>query len=132
MYNVIQTNTKKRTEFLDITQSVKEIVANSNIRDGIVLVYTKHTTTGLSINENEEGLIIDMEEILGKLIPKGDYRHDEIDNNADSHLKSLIIGQHLVLPIKDLEIELGTWQRIFFIELDGPRSRSITVKVVKG
>ena len=132
MQNIIQTNTKKRTQYVDITHSVDEIVTNSDIKEGIALIYTKHTTTGVTINENESGLIEDMKAILKKLVPKHSYQHDAIDNNADSHLRSMIIGQQVMIPIKNKKLELGTWQRIFFVELDGPRNRKIIVKLVKG
>ncbi len=131
-YNVIQIKTRKRIEFFDITQDIERIVSNSNIGEGIAVIFTKHTTTGLAINENERGLISDMEKILKMLIPEGDYEHNRIDNNADSHLRSLILGQHVTLPVNNGKLELGTWQRVFLVELDGPRSRNIVVKVIEG
>ncbi|HDI72542.1 MAG TPA: YjbQ family protein, partial [Candidatus Altiarchaeales archaeon] len=94
------------------------------------LIFTEHTTSGLTINENESGLISDMENILKKLVPEDRYEHDRIDNNADSHLRSLLLEHSLLLPVSDKKLQLGTWQRVFFVELDGPRSRNISVRVI--
>jgi secondary thiamine-phosphate synthase enzyme len=82
----------------------------------------------LIVNEYEPGLVSDIETLLGRLIPKLDYKHDRIDNNADSHLRSILLQSSLVLPVKKSRLDLGTWQRILFIELDGPRDRTLTVK----
>ncbi|RLI86180.1 MAG: YjbQ family protein [Candidatus Altiarchaeales archaeon] len=126
----INISTRKRLEFVDITLQINEFVNDSGIEDGTVLIFTEHTTSGLTINENESGLISDMENILKKLVPEDRYEHDRIDNNADSHLRSLLLEHSLLLPVSDKKLQLGTWQRIFFVELDGPRSRNISVRVI--
>ena len=123
-------STRKRLEFIDITSLVNEFVENSGIEDGAILIFTKHTTSGLTINENEAGLISDMEDLLKKIVPKDGYEHDRIDNNADSHLRSLLLEHSLVLPVSNKKVGLGTWQRIFFVELDGPRGRNILLKII--
>jgi secondary thiamine-phosphate synthase enzyme len=124
----IEIQTNKRTEFLNITGKINEKIKDSGIEDGILFLFLKHTTTALIINENEHGLLADMEETLQRLIPELDYKHDRIDNNADSHLKAILLGNDLMLPIKNSKLELGTWQRIFLLELDGPRKRELVVK----
>ncbi|MEA1925419.1 MAG: secondary thiamine-phosphate synthase enzyme YjbQ [Candidatus Altiarchaeota archaeon] len=131
MREIIQVKTRKKTEFLDITKEIGDLLSRESIKEGVIVLYTKHTTTGLSINENEEGLVADMEEILRKLVPPANYRHDRIDNNAESHLRSILLGQHLVIPFIDGRLELGSWQRIFFVELDGPRTRNLIVRVMR-
>ncbi|OYT52938.1 MAG: hypothetical protein B6U72_07145 [Candidatus Altiarchaeales archaeon ex4484_2] len=131
MREILQVKTRKKTEFLDITREIRDLLAGEGIKEGVMVLYTRHTTTGLTINENEEGLVADMEHILEKLVPPADYRHDRVDNNADSHLRSLILGQHLVIPFSNNILDLGSWQRIFFVELDGPRTRNIIVKAIR-
>ncbi len=130
---MIEINTSRRVEVIDITSDVQKEVEKSGVEDGIAVVYTPHTTTAIVINENEPGLKKDMIFVLDKLVPKGaGYMHDEIDNNADSHLRAMLLGNSVVVPITNGRLELGTWQRILFLELDGPRSRRVIVKVIEG
>ena len=123
--------TREKVELINITGRVKEVVEKSDIREGIVLVYTPHTTAGLLVNEPETGLVKDLKELLLMLIPWGkDYAHNRVDNNAPSHLVASILGPSLVFSLSSRRISLGTWQAIFFVELDGPRSRRVEVKIV--
>jgi secondary thiamine-phosphate synthase enzyme len=131
MREILQVKTRKKTEFIDITREVQDLLSREGTREGVMVLYTKHTTTGLTINENEEGLVADMEETLRKLVPPASYRHDLLDNNAESHLRSILIGQNLVIPFIDARLELGSWQRIFFVELDGPRTREIIIRAIR-
>ncbi|RLI89723.1 MAG: YjbQ family protein [Candidatus Altiarchaeales archaeon] len=126
----IQVKTNRRTELIDITDMINSIIAKSEAGDGIALIFTKHTTVALIVNENEAGLISDIEASLKRLIPKQDYKHDRIDNNADSHLRSILLQSSIVLPIKGSHLDLGTWQRVILIELDGPRNRTVTIKLL--
>ncbi len=128
---MIEIKTSKRIEIVDITERVREIVESQDVVDGIALVYTKHTTTAVVVNENESGLKEDILKVLEKLIPSGaGYMHDRIDNNADSHLRAILMGSSVVIPITNGKLDLGTWQRILFVELDGPRVRRVVVKVI--
>jgi len=128
---MIEIKTNKRVEIIDITDEVRRIVEKSEVKEGIAVVYTTHTTTAIIINENESRLKEDILNILEKLVPtKAGYKHDEIDNNADSHLRAILLGNSVIIPIENGRLCLGTWQRIMFIELDGPRSRRVLVKVV--
>ena len=130
---MIEIKTSKKIEIVDITDKVREIVEKHDVTDGIVVVYTKHTTTAIIINENESGLKEDIISILEKLVPsRAGYMHDRIDNNADSHLRAILLGNSVVVPITNGRLDLGTWQRIMFIELDGPRVRRVVVKVIEG
>ncbi len=124
--------TKARTELIDITDRVRAIVQESGTKDGICVISTRHTTSGIIINENERGLRSDVLEMLESLVPENkNYAHNQIDNNADAHLRAVLLGSSAVLPIEDGHLVLGTWQSVFFMELDGPRNRSVNVKLIE-
>ncbi len=124
--------TTTRTELIDITDRVRAIVQESGTNDGICIISTRHTTSGIIINENERGLRSDVLELLETLVPENkNYAHNQIDNNADAHLRAILLGNSAVLPIEDGHLVLGTWQSIFFVELDGPRNRSVNVKIME-
>ncbi len=124
--------TTAQTELIDITDRVRAIVKESGIKDGICVISTRHTTSSIIINENERGLRADILDILESLVPENkNYAHNRIDNNAHSHLRGVLLGMSEVLPIEDGHLVLGTWQSIFFVELDGPRNRSVIVKIIK-
>ena len=124
--------TSERVELVDITEEVKSEVRNSGIVNGICVVSTSHTTTAIILNENETGLRHDILDFLEKLIPpSAGYQHDRIDNNADAHLKAIILGPSETIPVTGGELVLGTWQRIFFVELDGPRQRTVNIAKIK-
>lgn len=125
----LKINSSSRFQIIDITEDIKgifdEIVIENpdSISNGILTVFTKHSTSAIVVNENEKGLLSDLEFILEDLIKdRNGYSHDRIDNNASSHLRSFLLGSSESIPIVDGRIDLGTWQSIFFIELDGPRS----------
>ncbi len=126
----IQTIT--RIELIDITDRVRAAVKESCINDGICVISTRHTTSGIIINENERGLRVDILDMLEQLVP-GDrkYAHNSIDNNADAHLRAVLLGMSETIPVEDGHLILGTWQSIFFIELDGPRNRTVNINVIK-
>ena len=101
------------------------------VSEGICLISTRHTTADVIINENESGLKEDVLDLLNKLVPIGaGYRHDCIDDNADSHLRAILLVASEALPILEGKLELGTWQRIFFAEMDGPRSRAVNITLL--
>ena len=123
--------TRKEIELLDITDDVAEVVRD--VKSGICVIFTKHTTSAVIINENESGLRNDILDLLNKIAPVGGvYKHDKIDNNAHSHLISIILGASVTIPIENGDLVLGTWQSIFFVECDGPRNRELYVKVMEG
>ena len=127
--NSIKINTSKKFEIIDITSKINELI---EINEGIISIFSKHSTSAIVVNENESGLLKDFEFSLENLITdKYSYDHDRIDNNARSHLKSFLLSSSECLPIKNKKLELGTWQSVFFVELDGPRSsRTITLTMV--
>lgn len=110
----MQISTNKRIEVIDITGKISEIVKQSSINEGICIIYTSHTTSAVFVNENESGLVSDIMDMLKKLIPpNAGYRHDTIDNNADSHMRAVLLGNSAIVPFKSSNLSLGTWQSIF-------------------
>lgn len=124
-------STSHQFELVDITAQVEKAVRKSEVTEGICLVFVPHATAALWVNENEPGLKEDVLGAIQKWFPKGEYKHDLIDNNARAHLASSFLGQSKVFPVENGNLIRGTWQNIFFVELDGPRSRRrILVEVV--
>jgi secondary thiamine-phosphate synthase enzyme len=124
--------TDRRTQLLDITDRVREVVLDA---DGTaILVYVPHTTAGVTINEHADPMVArDFEMALERAVPEGwGWRHiEEGEENAPSHIRAALMGPQIVIPLTDSgELALGTWQGIFFCELDGPRTRSVYVSVL--
>ena len=122
--------TTSRIQLIDITATINEEIAEAGIKTGMAMVYSPHTTTAIIINENEPGLKEDILKLLNLIVPQGRYAHDRIDNNARSHLQAIVLGNNVCMPIEKKELALGTWQNVFFVELDGPRNRRLTVRIV--
>ena len=125
----LKIDTNKSFEIIDITSQINNLI---DIDKGIISIFSKHSTSAIVVNENESGLLKDLEFTLDNLIDdKFSYSHDRIDNNARSHLKSFLLSSSETLPIENGKLDLGTWQSVFFIELDGPRSRrTVTLTMV--
>ena len=125
-------NTKKRQEFVRITDDVAAIVTKSGVKDGMALVSAMHITAGVFVNDWEEGLIQDFQAWLEKLAPAGlDYRHHQTgEDNADAHLKRTIMGHQVMLPITGSKLDLGRWEQVFYAEFDGQRRKRVVVKVL--
>ena len=124
--------TKKRQEFIRITDEISGIVSASGVNDGTALVSAMHITAGVFVNDWEDGLIHDFQEWLEKLAPAGlNYRHHQTgEDNADAHLKRTIMGHQVVLPITDGKLDLGPWEQVFYAEFDGQRRKRVIVKVM--
>ncbi len=121
----------KRMEIIDVTNDVNDILKKYQLNEGIVNVFARHSTAGIVINENESRLKKDFENTLQTLIPENNnYGHDLIDNNADSHIRAFFTGSSETIPINKGSLDLGTWQSVFFVELDGPRTRSFAVTII--
>ncbi len=122
--------TTKRIELIDITAQLREVVTRSGVKDGLCCVFCPHTTAGLTINENADPSVKrDILKALNKIVPEGaDYIHSE--GNADSHIKSSLLGASLTIFIENGELVFGTWQGMYFCEGDGPRNREVWVKLV--
>ncbi len=132
MREVITLSTDVRETLVDITDRVREVVARSGIRDGLVNVYAQGATAAIMIQENwDDSVQTDVVNFLRKMIPKGVWLHDAQDGNGDAHLKSGLVGPSETLPLVDGRPGLSTWQNIFLCEFDGPRSdRKVVVTVI--
>lgn len=122
-------NASKNFEIIDITSAINDLI---DIDNGIISIFSRHSTTAIVVNENESGLLSDFEFMLENLVQdKFTYEHDRIDNNARSHLKSFLLSSSECLPIRNSRLDLGTWQSVFFVELDGPRSnRTLSLTII--
>jgi secondary thiamine-phosphate synthase enzyme len=122
--------TARRTHLVNITGEVQRMVSESRVQSGLCHLYVSHTTAGITINEGDDPDVArDIEATLDKLAPKdAGYKHYE--DNADSHVKSTLVGVSQTIPIENGRLALGRWQAIFFCEFDGPRAREVLVKVV--
>ena len=123
-------NTKTQEELIDITSKVRDTLQESKIYDGICVVFIPHTTAAVTINENADPAV--RKDIIKglKVIPSSGYMHSE--GNSPAHIKASIIGSSITIIVKEGKLILGTWQGIYFAEFDGPRQRSVWVKVVGG
>ncbi len=124
-------SSENRYQLIDITDKVEGVVRGSKIKDGLVLIFVPHSTAGIILTENESGLKQDWLAVLKKLISDFDFFHNKIDNNADSHILSGLLGQERTLMIENNSLVRGTWQQIFLVELDGPKKRRIIIKIIK-
>ena len=135
-------DTTKAPEFIDITEKVCEFIKDSQVLNGFAVVYSKHTTAAIKINENEPLLLKDMEEFLERMAPRnGDYSHNDFSvrtvnmnedecPNGHAHCQHLLLGTSENIPIIDGQLQFGRWQSIFLIELDMPRPREVLVQVI--
>ena len=128
--NQIQLSTAKKTEFIDITTKVERIVETSRVTNGLCVIFSPHTSAGLTINENADPSVRkDIINQLDKIAPRGaNYVH--LEGNADAHIKASLLGSSLNVIIKDNSLVLGTWQGIYFCEFDGPRQRRVYVNII--
>ena len=138
----IRIETQRPTEFIDMTDHVRARVTESGVTNGMVIVYSRHTTAAVKINENEPLLLQDMEDFLQRMAPRdGDYRHNDFTvrtvnmtedecPNGHAHCQQLFLGTSETIPLIDGNIQLGRWQSVFLIELDHPRHREVVVQVL--
>lgn len=132
VFSEIRLDTERRKELVDITEMVASAISHSGIRSGMCLIHSLHSTSAIILNENESGLRTDILKKISEDYPAGTgWQHDRIDDNADGHLAGAFIGPSLTLPVKEGRPVLGTWQSVFFLELDGPRTgRRILVEIM--
>jgi len=125
-------HTRKHREYIHITPQIEAILQKSGIKEGMVLVSAMHITAGVYVNDNESGLIEDIDKWLEELAPfREDYRHhDTGETNGDSHLKALLIHHEVIVPITAGRLDFGPWQQIFYAEFDGQREKRVIVKVM--
>ena len=125
-------NTKKHREYINITDTVQEIVSKSGIQEGMVLISAMHITAAVYVNDWEDGLIHVFQVWLEQLAPAGlDYQHHRTgEDNADAHLKRTLMGHQVILPITNGDLDLGPWEQVFYAEFDGLRKKRVVVKVI--
>jgi secondary thiamine-phosphate synthase enzyme len=130
MTHTLTIRTSRRTELRNITAEIETIVRASECKSGVCHLYVPHTTAGVLINEGYDPYVArDMEVALDRFVPhKGDYRHAE--GNSDSHIKVALVGSSQTVWIEHGRLALGQWQKVFFAEFDGPRTRDLRVKIV--
>ncbi len=125
-------NTERQREYINITHKVQELVSQSGIKEGMVLVSAMHITAGVYVNDAENGLIADIDKWLDELAPFNiNYNHHRTgETNGDAHLKSLLIGHEVIVPVTSGKLDFGPWQQIYYAEFDGQRKKRLIVKVM--
>jgi len=125
-------NTSARREVVNITADVEKAVRKSGCNDGMVLVSAMHITAGVYVNDAESGLIEDIQDWAERIAPEGPaYRHHRTgEDNGHAHLKNLLIGHEVVLPITEGKLDLGPWQQVYYAEFDGQRRKRVIIKVM--
>ena len=125
-----EVQTRERVVFVDITTQVATVVAESDVHEGVVIVYVPHTTAAVTINENADPSVrADMKSTLQRLVPESPlFTH--VEGNADAHVKASLMGSSVTVPLTDGRLQLGTWQGVYFAEFDGPRRRRVLVSVL--
>lgn len=130
MVRYIEVKSRARTEFIDITSEVREMVRSAGVKSGVCHLFVLHTTAGITVNEGADAAVQrDISTFLAKLVPIDPYfTHRE--GNSDAHIKSSLVGASLTLIVENCRLLLGTWQAVYFCEFDGPRPRRVVVKIV--
>ncbi len=125
--------TKRRREFVNITPQVEECLHESGVKEGFVLCNAMHITASVFVNDDEPGLHQDFETWLERLAPEkpySQYRHNTGENNADAHLKRMVMGREVVVAITDGKLDFGPWEQIFYGEFDGMRNKRVLIKII--
>jgi len=125
-------NTGEHREYINITSQVAEFLSASGVQEGLLLVSAMHITAGVFINDDESGFLKDLDGFLEKLAPfKRDYNHHHTgETNGDSHLKNVLVGHQVVVPVTRGKLDLGPWQQIFYAEFDGQRPKRLVMKLI--
>jgi secondary thiamine-phosphate synthase enzyme len=128
---ILKIKTRAKTELIDMTSEIHNLVRSSRIKEGFCMLYVPHTTAAVTINESADPSVkSDILMILNKIIPwEAEYRH--LEGNSSAHIKSTIVGASELIAIENEKLVLGTWQGIFFCEFDGPRNRKVNVHLFK-
>jgi secondary thiamine-phosphate synthase enzyme len=128
---IFSVKTRERTELVDVTSDINQLIQKSGIDQGLCMLYVPHTTAAVTINESADPSVkSDILMILNKIIPwETNYRH--LEGNSAAHIKSTLLGSSELIAIENRKLVLGTWQGIFFCEFDGPRNRKLHVKIFK-
>jgi secondary thiamine-phosphate synthase enzyme len=127
MRETVSVPTDERLDVVDVTDRVVDTIPAD--ADGICTVFVRHTTAGVVVQEAESRLLADLRSFLRDAVADDGWRHDELDGNADSHLRATLLGESVTVPVVDGTLDLGTWQSILLVDCDGPRTREVTVVV---
>ena len=119
-------STEDRLSLTDVTAEVREALPDD--ADGTATVFVRHTTAAVTVNETEPRLLGDFEDGLSELIADEGWAHDQLDGNADSHLRAMLIGPSVTIPVSEGDLDVGTWQSVLLVECDGPRERTVDVR----
>jgi secondary thiamine-phosphate synthase enzyme len=125
--------TKNRREFINITAEIEKCLAESGIKEGLILCNAMHITASVFINDDESGLHSDLERWLEKIAPEkpyDQYRHNGFEDNADAHLKRTIMGREVVIAVSHGKLDTGPWEQVFYGEFDGKRKKRVLVKII--
>ena len=139
--DLVRLRTERPLQFVDLTELVEERVRRSGVREGMVTVQSRHTTAAVLVNENEPRLLQDFEDLLGRWAPAdAPYRHNDLEAregapaderpNGHAHARALLLGASVCLNVAKGRLDLGEWQSVFLVELDGPRARTLSVQVL--
>ncbi|MHB1042202.1 MAG: secondary thiamine-phosphate synthase enzyme YjbQ [Eubacteriales bacterium] len=125
-------NTRKRREYINITGEVESAVRQSGIMEGMALVSAMHISAGVYVNDDEQGIIQDIDEMLENVAPYGKpYRHHQTgEDNGDAHLKSILVHHQVIVPVTNGKMDLGPWQQVYYAEFDGLRKKRVIIKVI--
>ena len=128
---ILTVKTRERTELIDITSDINQLIQKAGIDQGLCMIYVPHTTAAVTINESADPSVkSDMLMILNRIIPwEADYRH--LEGNSPAHIKSTLVGSSEWVAIENRRLVLGTWQGIFFCEFDGPRTRKVDIRIME-
>jgi secondary thiamine-phosphate synthase enzyme len=126
----VSISTNARSEVLDVTDEITKAIPDD--ADGIATIFVRHTTAAVTVNEAESRLLEDLSDALDGLVPDAGWAHDEIDDNADGHVRATLVGPSVTVPVSNGRPEMGTWQSILLVECDGPRTRTIQVRTTGG
>jgi secondary thiamine-phosphate synthase enzyme len=129
--HTLNVRSSQREEMIEITDEVQKFIKNSGDADGVCVLFTQHTTCGLTINENADPDVkSDMLGFMARLIPQYDEHFDHFEHNSDAHIKSSLVGSSVTVPFENGELLLGRWQGIYVCEFDGPRERKVLIRVI--
>jgi secondary thiamine-phosphate synthase enzyme len=130
---IIELRTEEREEIVNISREVHAAVRASGIQEGLCLVYPLHTSSAVFLNDSDSSVTLDTADVLRRLVPAAaGYRHDDVDPkaNADGHIKQVLVGHHLVLPVTEGALDFGTYQTVYYAEFDGGRVKEVLVKII--
>ena len=133
MHETLRLDTTARAQLVDITAQVRDVVARSGVRNGLVALFCQHTTAALTVQEHcDESVPTDLLTWLREVLPPDRWQHDAVDGNGDAHLKAALIGPSEAIPVVGGQLALGRWQHVFFCEFDGPRAGRTVLCTVLG